>query len=337
MKVSMIILLLVFSIFSLFPDAAFNIILLETMPVKAVLEHSQWFLKGIEEINRNEQVDIRVQVININGDKEHGVILLKKALKAGPVDLVITNATLATQVAYQELKDTGIPQAFFTVSDPVGAGIIKEVGQPTGEKVTGLVFTLSRETKLNILYRMLDAGKKKNNLKIGFIHSSYPSSVGDFRELNKIAQRDKRVQLIPWEIEYRKVPEGTQEMINDCKKAIKKLEKKVDYWFEPSGPLGELSIYTETLLNHSKNPICFGNRWESSQAGALFFITPDRERYGKDMARLAYMILQGEDPGKIPPIPPDYFKFGINISTALKLNIVIPQDLLELAGDNVYQ
>ncbi len=322
---------------SLFSIKEKKIILFETMPVFGVLEHSKWNLKEIMHINKKNNENIKVKVINIKGDRKKGRYLLKKALKKNKVDLVVTNATMATQIAYKMLKKKKIPILFFTVVDPVGAGVIKKVGQPTNENITGKVYTISRDIKLNIIYRLFSQYKKTDTIRMGFIHSSYPSSVSDLKEFKKATSKNTKIKFIPYLIQYKKVPAGLPKMLAKTKKAIKKLEKKIDCWVEPIGPLGEVVKYTKTLLKYSKKPICFAIKNISVKLGALFFISPDMKKSGEKVAQLAYNILKGENPGKIPPLPHKDFKLGVNLSTALKYKIIIPQDILELAGEHVYK
>ena len=66
-------------------------------------------------------------------------------------------------------------------------------------------------------------------------------------------------------------------------------------------------------------------------------ITPNLEAAGREVALLADKILKGKDPGQIPVTPPLKFDLGFNLSTALKLKIVIPPDMLKLAGKNIYR
>ncbi len=68
--------------------------------------------------------------------------LLRKAIAAKRPVLVVTNATLASQVARRVLEGSGTPMIFMTVSDPVGAGLIREIGVSTGTFVTGRVHTI---------------------------------------------------------------------------------------------------------------------------------------------------------------------------------------------------
>jgi len=80
-----------------------------------------------------------------------------------------------------------------------------------------------------------------------------------------------------------------------------------------------------------------GQKMESVKLGALLHITPDLEAGGREAAKMVDAILKGADPGKIPVKPPAKFQLGINLTTALKLNIVVPPDILGLAGNHVYR
>jgi len=106
---------------------------------------------------------------------------------------------------------------------------------------------------------------------------------------------------------------------------------------EPLGPLGESFEYTQTIMQLSTTPIVLGAKANSVKTGALMHVTPNIEASGRETALLASQILEGRDPGTIPVTPPLNFDLGINITTALKLKIIIPPDILKLAGNHVYR
>jgi putative ABC transport system substrate-binding protein len=278
-----------------------------------------------------------LNIIKSEGDRQRAETLLEAELAKGSPDLVVTIATLASQTAVKMLKDTDIPILFFQVSDPVGAGLVKQVNAPTGTNITGKVFTVNRDAKVEMLFRLVGQSVVNRPIRFGFVHSTYPSSLGDIRELNGVAKRRGDVVFVPYEIEYIKIPAGLDAMIEDTKKGIKALEGKVDFWVEPSGPLGESIEYTQAILNSAAVPIAFGTKLDSVKRGALLHVTPNMEASGREAAKLADAILRGKDPGTIPVTPPSTFDLGINLTTALKLKIVIPPDILELAGTHVYR
>lgn len=314
-----------------------RVIILETMPVKAVRDHTKWFVIQLEKLGYEQGENLEIVVLQANGDRKRAASLLNEFIAQGRPDLVVTNATLASQEAARLLKGKNIPQLFFTVSDPVGAGLIKKIGQPTGTHITGKVFSLRRESKIDMVLRLVGQTDPKRPMRFGFIHSSYPSSVGDIRELIKAADKRDDVEFITYQLEYKNVPEGLPAMIEDTLAGIEALKDSVDFWWEPSGPLGETKDYTEALLAHSQVPIAWGNKLDSVMLGALIHIAPQMEASGRETADLADAILKGADPGKIPPNSPNSFEVGLNLTTALKNQIVIPPDILDLAGENIFR
>lgn len=312
-----------------------RIVLLETMPVPVVLEHSKWFISELEALGYQVGKNLDLVLLQANGDKSRAIHLLKETVEKKRPDVVVTNATLATQAAVQVLNGTRIPVVFMTVSDPVGAGIIQKIGDPTKTNITGRVHMIERETRINLVMRLIGNSSEKP-VRVGFIHSSYPSAVGDIKGLQSAAAYRNDIVFVPFQILYKKVPEGLPEMLREVAKGIERLDDKIDFWWEPSGPLGELPEYTQLLLEKSEKPIIMGTTDHAVRLGALLHLTPSIEGSGREVARIADSIIKGHDPGKIPPRPPADFDMGVNLTTAVKHGIVIPPDLLKLAGENCY-
>lgn len=333
---------LLFICLFLIPQYSFSaglkrVVLLETMPVPVVLKHSEWFILQLKELGYEDGKNLDLQVLKAEGDRGRAEKLLRESLVQKRPDIVVTNATLATQAALKVLKGTDIPILFMTVSDPVGAGIIDEIGKPTGKNITGKVHMIKRETRIKMAIGMVKGKFPERSVRIGFIHSSYPSAMGDIRELIKASQFDQRIIFLPYQLEYKRMPEGLAPMLENVRKGVEELHSKIDFWWEPSGPLGEVERYTETLMKHSDKSVLMGTKLAAVKMGALLHLTPSVEGSGREAAKIADAILKGADPGKIPVGPPASFDIGINIKTALNLGIVVPPDILKLAGDNVFK
>ena len=314
-----------------------RIILIETMPVPVVRQHSRWFLTQLRELGYRENETMTLIRLEPDGDRARAKVLLRGALVEGRPDLVVTNATMASQVAMQVLAGTGIPMLFMTVSDPVGAGLIRQIGVPTGTQITGKVHMIDRATRINMVMELVGQTISRRPVRLGFIHSSYPSARGDIRELQALAANREDITFVVHELPYRRVPDGMPAMLTDVTTAIQILEGRVDAWWEPSGPLGEVEAYTRLLQQHSSAAIAMGTKLHSVRLGALLHLTPNVEATGREAALLADAILKGADPGKIAPSPPTAFDLGINLGTALKMNIVVGPDIIKLAGEHVYR
>ena len=89
------------------------IILLETMDVKVVRDRSHWFQVQMKDLGYKEGINMELIVLKAKGNYQLAESLLKDALDKGKPDLVLSNATLASQAAAKLLKDTNIPQLFF--------------------------------------------------------------------------------------------------------------------------------------------------------------------------------------------------------------------------------
>jgi putative ABC transport system substrate-binding protein len=330
------ILLLVFTgILTASAEPAKKIIVLESMPVPVVKDYSNSFTAKLRSIYPEAAIDI--QILEAEGDRETAIRLLLEAVAFTPPDLVVPVATLATQSAVEVLRFTGIPVFFLCVSDPVGAGIIEEEGRATGTGVTGRIHSISREVKIDNVMRLIGGTFKNRPVRVGYIHSSYPSSVGDLEKLTSLAQQRTDLVFVPYRVEYSQMPAGLDGMMEQTVRGIQDLEDRVDCWWEPLGPLGEIREYTQALIRHSKHPIVMGTAEKSVQEGALFHLTPSLRTAAEEGALIARTILEGTDPGTIPVAPPSSFDLGINLTTAVKYNFVIPAELLELAEGHIYR
>jgi putative tryptophan/tyrosine transport system substrate-binding protein len=315
-----------------------QVVVVVTMPVPACESHLTSFVAGLEAAGYKDGTTMTLTIIRANGDREFAETQLSKILAKGRPDVVATIATLASQAAVDVFKDTGVPIFFFQVTDPVGAGLVKKIGEPTGTNVTGRVFTVPAKVRMDFAMRLVSQTVPTDRpVVFGYVHSSYPSAMGDIRQLKAIEQQASDFRFAVHTVPYEKVPEGIPAMLATADQGVQALSDHVDFWWEPQGPLGEHPDYTRLLLDRSAVPIAMGQTMDSVKMGALMHITPDLEAGGREAAEIVAAILEGTDPGIIPVIPPARFQLGINLTTALDLNIVVPPDILALAGKNVYK
>jgi len=338
-KILSVLLLILFTMpFFAKADEIKRVVVIVTMPVPACEAHLKYFVAELKDLVQKDGQNMELSIIRANGDREFAEDQLRGILEKGTPDAVATIATIASQAALNVLKDTNVPIFFFQVADPVGAGLIKNVGDKTGTNVTGRIFTVPAKVRTDLAMRLAgQAVSEKRAVRFGYIHSTYPSAAGDIRALKTIEKQRKDIAFETYSIPYQKVPKGKPAMLAAVEDGIRAISDKVDFWWQPQGPLGEMAEYTRLLLTHSTVPVVMGQTLESVKAGALMHITPDIQAGSRESAKLVHAILKGYDPGKIRVTPPREFELGINLTTALKLNIVVPPDILDLAGDNVYR
>lgn len=314
-----------------------RLVLMETMPVPLVLAHSKWCLDELKTLGHIPGETVDLIRFNMDGDRQKARDFLAKILSAKKPNLVLTNATLASQEAMPFLKRSNIPQLFFTVADPIGAGLISEADSPTNGHLTGSIYSLDQRTMIKNMLRLVGQLPMLKPLRFGIIHSSYPSSKSEVNHLMKASQSIEDIVFIPYQIQYQKVPQGVPEMLKQVKVGIEQLENRVDFWWEVAGPLGELYEFDQLFHQLSSHPVALSHTLDAvKHQGSLLYMSPDAEKYGREVATIAHAILTGTDPGTIPVTIPAAFLLAINLKTALKMNIVIPSDMFELAGRHIY-
>lgn len=313
-----------------------RIVMVETMPVLVVTDHEKFFLDGLTQLGYRIGETLIVDKIEAQGEADRAVRELQKYLSLHRPDVVVSFATLASQAANQVLAGTDIPLVFCVVSAPVKAGLIETVGKPTKTNVTGLLFSLMRQSKMDLAKTLLTQPFPDRPVRVGIVHSSYSAAVNDVKKINTIAQQDGKIAFKTYELKYRAMPDGLDEMIADARKGVTALSSEIDYWWIVPGPLGETAEFSNLLLE-SDIPVGLCHTKDCTQNGGLFFVNPSYKESGYQVAGIVNAILKGTAPGTITPTPPDSFDFGINLKTALDLHIVAPSNYMELAGKNIWR
>ncbi|WP_320042668.1 ABC transporter substrate binding protein [uncultured Desulfobacter sp.] len=222
-----------------------NIVVIVTMPVPVCDLNLKWFLAEFDRLGYKDGETMNLTVIRANGDRKFAENELRRIIKTRKPDAVATIATLASQAAMTVLKDTNIPIFFSSVSDPVGAGLIKKVGEPTGINIAGRVFTVPKEVRLDVAIRLArQIVSEDRPIRLGYIFSSYPSSEGEYMRLKTIARENADIQLESYRLDYKKVPEGIASMLADVKSGIKALSGAIPF----SGTGKFLSIWLNNVL-----------------------------------------------------------------------------------------
>ncbi len=309
--------------------------MVETMPVQVVIDHERFFVQGLERLGYRVGDDVVIDEIKAQGDIDRARTELGKYLARKRPDIVVSFATLASQAVREALAGSNIPQVFCVVSDPVGAGLIDEVGRPTNSNITGLVFSLLRQSKMDLAGTLLTQPFPDRPVRIGVVHSSYPAAVNEVKHMASLAAASGQIEFRAYQLEYRAMPDGLNDMLVDVGKGVATLASDIDYWWIVPGPLGETMEFSRMLLD-SGVPVGVCHTQWCTRNGGLFFVNPDYVESGFQVARMVDSILRGTDPGSIPPVPPDSFEFGVNLSTAIDLKIVVPSELMELAGEHIW-
>ena len=313
-----------------------TILVVETMPVPTIEQHKTVFLETLAAADPSGPYTI-IQ-FQADGDFQKAAEFLRTQQSIAKPDLVVTFATLATQAAVSVFgPESGVPVIFAVVVDPVGAGIVREMGVPSGTNVSGVVYTVDRKIKIATALELLASAPGFSSVRVGIAHSSYQSARDDVALLRKAGQAFPRFQIVDGEFPYLPVPSGIPAMREQLAQVVRTLEPVVDWWWEAVGPMSERPKSVADILEVSSKPVLLATHPDGVADGALLSIAPDPIASGRRLAGMALEILAGAKPGDLPVLPAPDFESAVNLGTARRYGLVIPPYLLELAGRHVYQ
>lgn len=100
----------------------------------------------------------------------------------------------------------------------------------------------------------------------------------------------------------------------------------------PDGDLLNPSVLERMhLLAYRKNVPLLGISESNVRQGSLFALVFDPASLGRQIGERAAALLSGADVASIPPSPPQRFNLFVNVSTARKVGVSIPDEMIRIA------
>ena len=230
------------------------------------------------------------------------------------VDVIVTNGP---SIATLKQATATIPIVFAVAKDPVGGGLVTNLGRPGGN-VTGLsvqeVDTAGKRLEL-----LREAVSRLRRVAI-LVDVGYPSAVLEMGQL-QAAAHTLGLEVVPVEIRQ----------AEDIGPAFEALGGRADALFVSQDALTVANgTRIITLALGARLPTFFGAR-NFVQAGALMSYGPDFPALFRRAAELVDKILRGAKPGDIPVEQPNKFELVVNLTTAKALGLTIPESFLARA------
>jgi len=236
-------------------------------------------------------------------------------VKANP-ELIVGTCIPSTRAAKN--ATTTIPVVMSVNGDPVESGLVASLGRP-GANVTG-ASTLFEQLIPKWLEIVTAAAPKARAIAV----IANPESVDDEYWWTQVKQAAKqlRVNVVRAEAHTTVGLEGT--FANTQKKRVGAFVMMVDAFF-----LNEIQRIV-TLANVYKLPGIYGFR-EYAEAGGLMSYGLSYRDYYKGIARYVDKVLRGAKPADLPVEQPTTIEFVINRTTAKRLGINMPEQLMARA------
>lgn len=149
-------------------------------------------VQGLEAAGyKNGENGVTIDIQIAQGQPDTANLMAKNMVSSG-YDLIIGVATPAAMGAYSAAKDSKTQTIFCAVSDPVAAGLVKDLENPQSG-TTGTADTLNLEGQLEMIRALLPEAKK-----IGILYTtSEPNSVSNLKLFEALApQYDFTVESV---------------------------------------------------------------------------------------------------------------------------------------------
>lgn len=266
------------------------------------------FIDGLKEKGFEEGKNLEIDYQNAQGD-----IATTQTIAQGFVsnkkDLVLAIATPSAQSAYNATKD--IPIVFTAVTDPVVAGIVKDV-KSTGTNVTGTSDNVSIADQLKVLQKVLPNAKT-----IGVIYTTSEANSGV--QVKALKEEAAKLGL--------QVKEAGAATSNDIDQSLNSILGSIDVLYTPTDNNVAAAYDLVGKRALEKNVPIFGAESAIVAKGGLITAGIDYYKLGKEAGYQAAEILNGKKPSEIPVGFQTDLQTTINTDVAKKLGITIPADI----------
>lgn len=249
-----------------------------------------------------EGKDVVYDIQIAQGDIAATNTIAEKFVSEG-VDLILSIATPTSQAAVN--ATTTIPIVFSAVTDPLGAGLVKNL-ESSGNNVTGISDLTPVRKQFELIKEMLPEAKA-----VGTIYNLAESNSILTNELAKEACADLGLKLI----------EATVSSSADVMLAARSLVGKVDaiYISTDNVTVSALDAVVQ-VTNENNIPLVLADPTTLKQ-GALVALGFNYYQHGQQTAPIVIKILEGTKPTDIPVEFATNVQLAVNLDTAKEIGM----------------
>jgi putative tryptophan/tyrosine transport system substrate-binding protein len=273
------------------------------------------FQQGLRELGYVDGLNVVIEYRHENRELERLDTFAAELVRLRPDILVAvtTNAALAARRATPT-----IPIVFMGVTDPIAAGLVESLARPGGNStgVTNMAAVLAGK-RLELLKETLPRVSRVAVLW----DPQAPGSVPQWTE-SQVAAGKLGLQLHSMEAS------SAEDYELVFKEAVKGHCTALMMTLNPLANSNQKAL-AELAINARLPSICA--RGDYAENGCLMAYGPGYSVEGRDGARYVDRILRGGRPAEIPVEQPTKFELLVNLRTARRLGITVPQSVLNQA------
>lgn len=265
--------------------------------------------KGFQDALKDKGLKVDFKVQNAQADQNNTQSIAKNFV-GDKVDLIFANATQSAIAALNATKD--IPIVFTSVTDPVGAGLVKAFDKP-GENITGTTDNHPEATKKTISF-ITDEVKAKN---VGVIYNA--------GEQNSVVQVDEVKKLV--KEKGAKLVEVSVSNTSEVKQAAESLVGRVDAIYIPTDNTVVTALDAVIAVANNKKIPLFVGELDSMKKGAVAASGFEYYDIGYQSGEMAADILTGKKKtSEIPVQLPKSLKLVINKKAAKAQGLTVKEE-----------
>jgi len=265
--------------------------------------------KSLEELGYTDGKTIRWIYKNPQGNSATNIQIAQQFVSMNP-DIMVAIATPSAQALVSAARKSNIPIVFAAVTDPINAGLVKDLKKP-GDFVTGVSDFPPLERQVTLIKKMLPHAK----IIGGIYNPGEINSVKQFKLFEEFAKK-----------EGFEVISVTAMKTSDVHSAALSLIKKVDAFFIPldNTVLSAMDSLIKLQFDFQK-PI-FTSETDSVFQGALATAGAHLFDIGKAAGKMIARILQGEKPGIISVETAKVSHVTVNMKTLNNFKLKLPEN-----------
>ncbi|MGW8193389.1 MAG: ABC transporter substrate-binding protein [Desulforhopalus sp.] len=292
-----------------------------TISVSQFVEHPALdaVLKGFQDYLQENGINATYNVHNAQANMGTATQIGQQMI-GEKADLLVAIATPSAQTCLQALNkapaDLKRPLLFTAVTDPVAAGLVKDLQKPD-PGITGVSDLLPLEEHMKMVQTYMGGRLKKLGLLYNAGEANSKATVAGIKDLSA-------------GLGFTTV-EATASKTADVYQAAKSLVGKVDAVFIPTDNTIVSALESVIKVGIQNNMPVFAADVDSVKRGAVAAMGFDYYKHGYQTGVIAEKILNGEKPENIPVEFQKDLQLYINAGYSRKMGVEPPVELLSVA------
>ncbi|AMK11756.1 ABC transporter substrate-binding protein [Pseudodesulfovibrio indicus] len=268
---------------------------------------------GVADRLKEKGIDFTYNVHIAQGNMATNTQIVSQIMGEQP-DLVLAIATPGAQACAQKIKET--PIVFTGVTDPVSAGLVKDIQNSGGTNITGMSDFSPMDKHVALIREIVPAAKT-----IGIIYNSgEPNSVPNLKAL-----KDEAAKV------GMSVEEATIANSSGVYQAAKSLVGRCDVVYIGTDNTVVSAIESAVkVCTDNKLPLVVGDV-DSVARGAIAAVAVDYYKMGLQTGDMVARILQGANPGSMPVEFLNDLNLHVNLKAAQAMGVTLPESLVARA------